>query len=496
MGGMGTDPGSGRVSVVERHVPEGEQQVRGEGRPLFRIWALATAIFFCFCAAWSLATPIGAANDEPAQLVKAASVVRGEIVGHKVSPKLLAQVPAGDRADFEGCLYLSTAQRCSAADTVVTVPGSFADFSRPLCFTLFSQAPAGCDQGLRGPGREVKATTYVGRYPPLYYAIVGLPSLASHTDTGVYLMRLLSGLASAVFLGLAFALAAFWSRSRLMVAAVAVAASAMVVIFSSVVNPSGLECASAICVWTGGLILVIDQADHPRPSVVIITAVAASVMVLMRGLSPLWLVVIAVFLIALAPRSISPLFRWRRVRVAVGAIAVAGVVAVGYILWAHALSVYPIGTPVAAGTSELGVVQSALGRTATVIKELAGAFGWTETSPPLAVTVVWLLSASVLAVAGLCTSLRRHAAVIVGLLLASVVVPTALMVSQAHKNGLVWQARDGFPLYVGIFLVAGAVAFRNREPTAVDGEGAPAESRMAHRLVLLLAICRARSAAR
>ena len=34
------------------------------------------------------------------------------------------------------------------------------------------------------------------------------------------------------------------------------------------------------------------------------------------------------------------------------------------------------------------------------------------------------------------------------------------MVSQAHHVGLVWQARDGFPLYVGILLVAGAAGGR------------------------------------
>ena len=198
--------------------------------------------------------------------------------------------------------------------------------------------------GFRGSGREVKAITYVGRYPPLYYAIVGLPSLVSHTDTAVYLMRLLSGLASALFLGLALALAAFWSRSRLLVAAVAVAASAMVFVFSSVVNPSGLECATAICVWTGGLVLVLDQAEHPRQSVVVATAIAASVMVSMRGcrlcgssssLSPCW---------RLSPRSVSNLLSCHNVRIATGAVGLVGVVAVGYILWAHALSVYPIGT--------------------------------------------------------------------------------------------------------------------------------------------------------
>ena len=84
--------------------------------------------------------------------------------------------------------------------------------------------------------------------------------------------------------------------------------------------------------------------------------------------------------------------------------------------------------------------------------------------------------ASGLVVFGLVASLRRQAAVLVALIAASLIVPTILMVSQAHHVGLVWQARDGFPLYVGILLVAGAAGGRglgmspgwSRGPSKVD----------------------------
>ena len=60
---------------------------------------------------------------------------------------------------------------------------------------------------------------------------------------------------------------------------------------------------------------------------------------------------------------------------------------------------------------------------------------------------------------------------------------------QAHKDGLVWQARDGFPLYVGIILVAGAVAFRMREPTPANPKEPSGRHAMAHRITLLVAVC-------
>jgi hypothetical protein len=434
----------------------------GRSHPLLRIWAVSAGILFCLCAAWSIATPIGAAPDEPSQLAKAASVVRGEIVGPAATEKL-----AHSTTFEEYCYLVSSASRCNKASTVVTVPESFAKLTSPACFFI-PFLPGSCGSGLRGSGRDATVTTYVGRYPPLYYAIVGLPSLAWHTDVADYLMRLVSGLLSALFLGLALALAAVWSRSRLLVLAVAVAATPMVFIWGSVVNPSGLEIATAVCVWTGGLILVLDRSSHPPPSLIAATAVAAIVMVLTRGLSPLWLVVIAVSLAALAPRSLPVLIRQQNVRIAGGAVGLAGVAAVAYIIGAHALSVYPIGQPVPPGTSEWGVIDIALGRTGLLINEFIGAFGWVETSPPLLVKVLWIVPALAVVVLGLLARVRRHAVVIAALIVASLVLPTALMVSQAHNDGVVWQARDGFPLYAGILLVAGAVAGRNEQMIAVD----------------------------
>ncbi len=458
--------------------------------PMIRIWSISTSILFCLCAAWSFVTPIGAANDEPAQLVKAASVVRGQLVGSTLTPALETILNPNVRASLQHCEGVHGAKACDKAITVVTVPESFASFAVPSCrYLIFQNLPADCGHGLRGSGREATGVTYVGRYPPLYYAIVGLPSLIWHTNTAVYFMRLLSGLLCSMFLGLAIALAALWSRSRLLVLAVAVIASPMAVIFGSVVNPSGLEIAAATCVWTGGLILVLDRPRHPPTSLVAATAIAASVMVLSRGLSPLWLAVIGAFLVALSPGSPRVLLRSRTVQAASGAVAAAGLLAVGYIVWAHALSVYPAGQPVPAGTSELGVVWLALGRTGLLVDEFVGTLGWTFTSPPLFVAGLWVFSASTVLALGLIASLRRHAAVIISLIVASLVIPTALMLSQARKDGLVWQARDGFPLYAGVLLVAGAVAFRGRAIAETGLAGAPIIQRATRRLALLVSIC-------
>ena len=245
------------------------------------------------------------------------------------------------------CAHASGARTLVSRDyTVVTVPKSFADFAIPSCYRFLPTVPAGCTPAFGGSGRETKAITYDGRYPPLYYAIVGLPSLAWHTDVAVYLMRLLSGLLSALFLGLALAWAIVWSESRLLVLAVAVTVTPMVIIFSSVVNPTGLECATATCVWTGGLILVLDRPSRPPPGLIAAIATAATVMVLSRQLSPLWLAIIALCLIAIAPQSVPVLIQRQSVRIAAVVVTFAGVMAVVYTLWAHSLYETPTGPAV------------------------------------------------------------------------------------------------------------------------------------------------------
>ena len=88
----------------ESALPERTQGSRGTG--LLRVWAVSTLVLFCFCALWSIATPIGANNDERAQVVKAASVVRGQIVGQSVNPAAVARLSPADRCGLAYCAAL------------------------------------------------------------------------------------------------------------------------------------------------------------------------------------------------------------------------------------------------------------------------------------------------------------------------------------------------------------------------------------------------------
>ena len=58
-------------------------------------------------------------------------------------------------------------------------------------------------------------------------------------------------------------------------------------------------------------------------------------------------------------------------------------VAVAYVFWAHSLSLLPFAAPVSPKTSELTVIEQALGATRSWIDQYAGAFGWGFALPPL-----------------------------------------------------------------------------------------------------------------
>ena len=174
--------------------------------PLLSIWVVAAAAFFGISAVWSLATPIDATNDEGAQVLRAVSVVRGEILGTPLTPAISQTFrgPTGYLAFCENFEHLAGASRSAALDqcvkpyTIVTVPRRFVGWPNEEFCNGLDAVPDSCPVHLKGSAQLVRAVTYDGRYPPLYYAIVGLPSLLSQTNAGLYGMRLLSGMLTAV----------------------------------------------------------------------------------------------------------------------------------------------------------------------------------------------------------------------------------------------------------------------------------------------------------
>ncbi len=330
-------------------------------RTFGRAWLVAFVLVAGLGVCWSMASPIGAPPDEPAHVLRAVSLVRGQ---------LLAGTPG------------------AGAALVVRVPGVYAEIpGLPACYEHNVRTTAGCAPALRPSRRTVSVFTPAGRYPPLYYAVVGLPSLVTSGTVSVYLMRLVSAVLNAVFLALAFAVARTRSDSVLLTAAVAVAATPMAIYLAGAVNPSGLEIASAIAFWTTAVVLVRSHPSWPPKGLVAIAGVSAIVMISMRGVSPLWLALAVVLLLPSAVGRVDwrAWVRDRHLRGWAAAVAVAGVLDVVWVLAAGALKVG--GQPV--HESLAVTVRRSTAMTGHLLDEAIGIFGSFDTPPPWLTRDLW-----------------------------------------------------------------------------------------------------------
>jgi hypothetical protein len=377
---------------------------------------------------WSIATPLGASPDEPANIQRAVAVAHGELLG--------APVPG------------------NANDTRFQVPSTYAQLAQvPTCFTSRPTVTAACIPRIRQSSRPVTVTNDVGRYPPLYYLTVGIPSLFTDHLLGVHLMRLLSALLGAAFVALAVATARRWSTAPLLPAAVMIAATPTSLFLAATVNPDGLEIACAIAVWTAAVVLVTEHAQAPPRALVAVLASSTAVLVLLRGNSPLWLGVVA---LVLGPMWLGRLrlrlLRRRRVQVSFAGAGLAVAAALTWTFTAHAWQL--VAAPVPAGHTAWDGVSKIFGLLPDLFSAQIGLFGAAGTTAPWITTTLWyLLIGAAIAIAVMVGRTRQL--LTLGLAVATTVaVPLVFAAATYGHDGAIEQGRDFLPIAVGIPIVA------------------------------------------
>jgi hypothetical protein len=344
----------------------------------------------------------------------------------------------------------------------VHVPAPFAygaGITQEKCFQSPPTTPASCQPPWPAGGASVPSPTYTGRYPPLYYAVVGLPTLISSSIPAFYAMRLVGALVSALFLGLAGAVAAVWSRNRMLPIGILLAVTPMALYSAAVVNPSGLEICAAVCLWVSGVVLVREHLVDPPAGLIVVVAVSAAVLALSRPISPLWLGIIGATLLAISDtRGLLALLRRRRfVQVALGSVALVMVLAVAWILAVHSFDVQRglVGLPVHA--SAFDVLKSSVRREGVWLQEMVGIFGSHETLAPLATYAIWAVGIAVLGIAAVVVGRRRDVVALLTLVAACVVLPIAIQFLHARDLGIVWQGRYTLPAAVGIPILGSVI---------------------------------------
>lgn len=385
-------------------------------------------LVFTVVTASALWHPLYSGPDEPTHVIRAAAVARGQLRYEQVTP-----VPG-----------LPSSQ--------VRVPRLFADsIYTPQCYIFQPHVPASCAPLPQGRD-DVKGLTYAGRYPPLYYLVVGLPSLVWESNRGVYAMRVVSGALCSLFLAQALVIA-LRSRRRVLPAGVAIATTPMVIYLAGLVNPSGPEISAAVCLWTA-LIAVGLTRDVTWRGPLLWAALSGAVLAATRPSGPLWLAAAAaVILVSGLWSPVRPLLRSRAVRAAIAVVVAAASSTLAWIASVGGLGL--IGLPL----SETGPVwRLSLEQTGERLQEMVAYYGWLDAPAPVAVYVMWALLAGTALSLGLRSARTRQAVALVSLLLGVIAVPVWFEVLRAREIGLFWQGRYTLPLAVGLPILAAALA--------------------------------------
>lgn len=385
--------------------------------PLLR---LAVALVAVLGACWALVSPLASVPDEPAHVIYAAGVVRGDL-GH------------------------------GAGSSTVNVPGAVARSSALTCTAFKPSTTADCAPDLGADRALAPSVTPAARYPPLYYGLVGWPTLFGFGDATWYVMRLLS-----VALGASLLLIATttWRRdSPAISVGLLVAATPMLGFMLGSVNPNGVEIVAGVAVVLAGCGTLSHRREGgvlPRRDLLVVTGLIGY-LALARPSSYLLAAGLAAVMAVLAcARPRSPRGTVGRLGLGVTAVLVLAVVA--------AKLVAPGSGSGAVASGDIGSqVSATLSGASGWLQETVGIFGWRDHQPPQLLRVGWLAVAATLTVAAVLVGSGVDRTALL-LLVAGAFLAGPFFVSVAlFPGGIGYQGRYAMALTQAVPVLAGAV---------------------------------------
>ncbi len=408
-------------------------------------WAPAFAGFFLLLGAWAVAAPYNGTPDEQQHVLRAATVVTGQ-----VAPRPSAVLPGFSDVDAPASL------------------------NRFRCWQFNPSAPASCAPEPGGDTTVGPVPTAAGRYHPLYYAMVGWPLALAPNWAGVLLARLISAALCAALLSAALTDALRWSRGRLAVLGVLIAATPMVAQMGGALNPNGLEIASGVALFAAGapLFAALRQqtpkqvaaagrhhraepytTDYPELARLLAHVGLASLgLAMLRAAGPIWLLVaLMALLVPFRRRMMRGLWEWRAARMWIVGV---GVAALASIAWTAGFGTADLGDYT--GGRRYAVAQAVwvIGNSwPAYLNQAVGIMSWLDTPLPGLVYLVWQAAASGLIILALLLTDRAGRWRLAALAVAGVLVPTALIVAMINTAGFFTQGRYLLPVLVGLPIV-------------------------------------------
>lgn len=396
-----------------------------------KIAGLTLIGILCVQAAWALVVPPFRGLDEHDHTYKAAAVAAGD------------WTPAHEPST-------------QAWGEFVLVPTDLVKAAQPICEDLPYTTPHNC----RGIGEVEAGTTRVAssaaRYNPAFYTVVGSAALPFQGTSSVYAMRVAGLLMCAVLVALAFAISRNWSRSPWPGVALLCALTPTATYTFSVAAPNGVEMAAGFLLWC----TLLGLARHgPTRTTIALGVMGAVPLTVVRGMGPVWLLLIVVTAAVLVPRPrLRHVLLDRRVWLGSGIVLTATLYAIWWTLASRGILVESrhqfdeLDSSVIVEQWVLWFFQS------------VAAFPARDDLAPLALYAViivgwWLL----LAVAARVGSRRERAALGVVLVCASA-IPIVITVLTYEKLGTAWQGRYTYPYAVGFLLICGYALDRVSTP--------------------------------
>ncbi|WP_019179485.1 DUF2142 domain-containing protein [Microbacterium yannicii] len=341
-------------------------------------------------------------------------------------------------------VYSAAVARGQAGTLEPTVPARIANLHHlAACIAFHPDITAACQEPLGiASNAAVLSQTNAGLYNPVFYAWTGLGSLILPTEYGLYVARALAALFTSLFL--AWGLSLTWRRARTPWPTVAAALllTPMTIYVGMVLNPSAWEIASLFAVTVSGYHVITSTSKSWGEHHSLLLA-AGSVLIVTRGLSPLFLVISAVALLLTVPWS-QTLHVLRRRSTWVIAIVLA-MVALGSVGWVllHGTNYVGVERPAGlrAGLRGISVFYSNYHEQVT---QMYGNLGWLDLPSPQILSILWVLLAGGFVLVSFAAVIGRKRIAILFAFAVCTLLPGILAGMQ--WSGFGWQGRYTLPL--------------------------------------------------
>jgi hypothetical protein len=431
------------------------QSMRRLDQPSRRIWLATFALVTAIGGAWALATPIFAAPDEPAHVIRAVAAAHGQLRGREFGPHTRNVPPYPVPVDKKPWL----------THTIVDVPAAYRNWGNIKClvFNLNPVATASCLR-LEGSNHDAPALTHYGRYPPGYYLTVG--SLSYIIPAGraqVYAMRMFTVLLGAALIASAAVSLLLAMPGSLTLLALAVALTPMVFFMLGTVNANAIEIAAGVGVWASGAALATGDIERLGPRVIDRLGIASVILVLARPDSAvLFVLILAVLALATGRQTLGRLAHEARARVWAGVIVGAGVLQLAWFAYAGTLDTNRVFPEIPTPGSRSEILRAVVGHEFDWLRHMIGWFGWVDAPAPTGTIVLWVVALGAILGLALLGSSRRLLSAI-GLAIAlCMLVPAVMEARLAHVAGYYWQGRYLLPFAVGVPILCALAFARHR----------------------------------